>query len=224
MHPLGREIWHSPTAFSGLPGSSDGKDTTCNTGTPGWPSVRKIPQRRGRLPTPVFLPAGSQGYTNLRDWQRVGQDWGTNTFTFHLEDYGHWWRWQWINAVLDQMPEKASDKLTAKLRAEWSEGTSTLDAVSWAKIVKTHITQNNKFSGGFPSAKLKTWTTIIVSIVSQCQSVTNQSPMTRGLWITSEEWGHWPRSDVRFGKHVYEPIARNQQQYVVENWHLSIHA
>ena len=47
----------------GFPGSSAGKESTCNAGDwlDSW--VRKIPWRRDRLPTPVFLgfPGGSDG-------------------------------------------------------------------------------------------------------------------------------------------------------------------
>ena len=44
--------------------SSVGKESACNAGDPGFDSwVRKIPWRRDRLPTPVFLgfPCGSVG-------------------------------------------------------------------------------------------------------------------------------------------------------------------
>ena len=44
--------------------SSVGKESACNAGDPGFDSwVRKIPWRRDRLPTPVFLdfPCGSAG-------------------------------------------------------------------------------------------------------------------------------------------------------------------
>ena len=46
----------------GFPGSSAGKESTCNAGDPGS-YVGKIPWRRDRLPTPVFLgfPGGSDG-------------------------------------------------------------------------------------------------------------------------------------------------------------------
>ena len=47
----------------GFPGSSDGKESTCNAGDPGLidPWVEKTPWRRDRLPTPVFLPGESYG-------------------------------------------------------------------------------------------------------------------------------------------------------------------
>ena len=55
----------------GFPGGSDGKASPCNAGDPGlrfdhW--VGKIPWRRERLPTPVFLPGESQGQRNLVGW------------------------------------------------------------------------------------------------------------------------------------------------------------
>ena len=42
---------------------SVGKEFTCSSGDPGWGWVWKIPWRRDRLPTPVFLgfPCGSAG-------------------------------------------------------------------------------------------------------------------------------------------------------------------
>ena len=47
----------------GFPGGSDGKESACNTEDPGLipGRSRKIPWRRDRLPTPVFLgfPCGS---------------------------------------------------------------------------------------------------------------------------------------------------------------------
>ena len=55
--------WYSSSM--GFPGSSAGKESTCNAGDPGsfnsW--VGKICWRRDRLPTPVFLgfPGGSAG-------------------------------------------------------------------------------------------------------------------------------------------------------------------
>ena len=48
----------------GVPGSSAGKESTCNAGDPPvWSWVRKFPWRRDRLPTSVFLgfPGGSGG-------------------------------------------------------------------------------------------------------------------------------------------------------------------
>ena len=46
----------------GFPGSSAGKESACNAGDP-W--VRKIPWRRDRLPTPIFLPGEFHGQRRL---------------------------------------------------------------------------------------------------------------------------------------------------------------
>ena len=49
-----------------FPGSSDGKESTCSAGDPGFDSwVRKIPWRRDWQPTPVFLPGESLGQRSL---------------------------------------------------------------------------------------------------------------------------------------------------------------
>ena len=41
----------------GFPGGSDGKESTCNAGEPGFdPRVGFFPWRREWLPTPVLLP------------------------------------------------------------------------------------------------------------------------------------------------------------------------
>ena len=45
----------------GLPHSSVGKESACNAGDPDLIRVRKIPWRRGKLPTPVFLPGEFHG-------------------------------------------------------------------------------------------------------------------------------------------------------------------
>ena len=50
--------------FWGFPGSSAGKESTCNSGDPGSiPGLGRSPWKRERLPTPVFLgfPLGSAG-------------------------------------------------------------------------------------------------------------------------------------------------------------------
>ena len=53
-------------SFQGFPGGSDGKESSCNAGRPGFdPWVRKIPWRRERLPTPAFLPGESLGQGSL---------------------------------------------------------------------------------------------------------------------------------------------------------------
>jgi len=48
-------------AQRGLPCSSDRKKSTCNAGDPVDPWVRKIPWRRERQSTPVFLPGEFHG-------------------------------------------------------------------------------------------------------------------------------------------------------------------
>jgi len=64
----------------GFPGGSDGKESTCNAGDPGFsPWVRKIPWKREWQPTPVFLPGESHGQRILVgysswDHKRVGQN------------------------------------------------------------------------------------------------------------------------------------------------------
>ena len=47
----------------GFPGGSDGEESACNVGDLG--SIRKIPQRREWLSTPVFLPRESHGQRSL---------------------------------------------------------------------------------------------------------------------------------------------------------------
>ena len=45
------------------------KKSSCNAGDPGFnPWVGKIPWKRERLPTPVFLPGESHGQRNLRGY------------------------------------------------------------------------------------------------------------------------------------------------------------
>ena len=56
--------WHLKQLLIGFCHSSVGKECACNAGDPRFDSwVRKIPWRRDRLPTPVFLgfPCGSAG-------------------------------------------------------------------------------------------------------------------------------------------------------------------
>ena len=50
------------SSLTGFPGSSAGKESTCNEGDPRFNSwVENIPWRRGRLPTPVFWPEEFHG-------------------------------------------------------------------------------------------------------------------------------------------------------------------
>ena len=49
-----------------FPGSSDGKESACQLGRPGFdPWIRKIPWRRQWHPTPVLLPGKSHGLRSL---------------------------------------------------------------------------------------------------------------------------------------------------------------
>ena len=62
--------------IGGFPDSSVGKESACNPGDPGSDSqVGKIPWRRDRLPTPVFLGfchglAGRESACNAADWDQ----------------------------------------------------------------------------------------------------------------------------------------------------------
>ena len=50
----------------GFPGGSDGKESTCNAGEPGFdPRVGFFPWRREWLPTPVLLPGEFHGQRSL---------------------------------------------------------------------------------------------------------------------------------------------------------------
>ena len=62
---------------------SVGKESACNAGDPGFDSwVRKIPWRRDRLPTPVFLdfPCGSSGKEHSYNAGDLGMIPGLGTF------------------------------------------------------------------------------------------------------------------------------------------------
>ena len=49
-----------------FPEGSDGKESACNARDPGsFPGWEKIPWRRKRQPTPVFLPGESHGQRSL---------------------------------------------------------------------------------------------------------------------------------------------------------------
>ena len=57
----------------GFPGGSDGKESACNVGRPGFdPWVRKIPWRWERLPMPVFWPGEFHGLCS--PWGRKESD------------------------------------------------------------------------------------------------------------------------------------------------------
>ena len=74
------------------------KETACIVGDLGFISglVRKIPERRKWLPTPVFLSRKSHGQRRLADrslgWQTVGQDRAT-MFTVLLSLEQQMWIW-----------------------------------------------------------------------------------------------------------------------------------
>ena len=56
----------------GFPGSSAGKESTCNAGNPGSiPRPERFPWRNDRLPTPVFLP-GEAPWTGV--WQATAHE------------------------------------------------------------------------------------------------------------------------------------------------------
>ena len=57
--------------------------------------VEKIPWRRKRQPTPVFLPGKSHGQKSLAmGLQRAGHDWATEHTTLH------WQRQEWLSGTL----------------------------------------------------------------------------------------------------------------------------
>ena len=50
----------------GFPSGSDGKESACQCGKPGfYPWIGKIPWRRKGQPAPVFLPGESPGWRSL---------------------------------------------------------------------------------------------------------------------------------------------------------------
>ena len=63
--------------MGGFPDGSLGKEPACNAGTAGDngfdPWVLKIPWRRKRQPTPVFLPGKSHGQSNLVGYSLKGR-------------------------------------------------------------------------------------------------------------------------------------------------------
>ena len=66
MNLFSKYILGGLNLFKGFPGSSDGKESTCNVGGPGFdPCVGKIPWRRQWLPTPVFLFGEFHGQRSL---------------------------------------------------------------------------------------------------------------------------------------------------------------
>ena len=59
-----------PPGGLGVPGGSVGKESTCNAGDNPW--VGKIPWRRARQPTPVFLLENPHGQRSLADYSPCG--------------------------------------------------------------------------------------------------------------------------------------------------------
>ena len=72
------ERLNCPTAVMGFPGHTSGKEPTCKF----WrqktcrfdPWVRKIPWKKARQPTPVFLPGESHGQRNLTGYSQWGRE------------------------------------------------------------------------------------------------------------------------------------------------------
>ena len=63
------------SSFEGFPGSSASKESVCKSRRPQFDSwVRKLPWRRDRLPTPVFLdfPGGSDGEESAHSTADLG--------------------------------------------------------------------------------------------------------------------------------------------------------
>ena len=57
----------------GFPIGSEGKESACNEGRPGfYPSVRKIPWRREWQPTLIFLPIKFHEQRSLADYSTRG--------------------------------------------------------------------------------------------------------------------------------------------------------
>ena len=69
QHPICVLSLNPSYLSKGFPGSSAGKESTCNAGDPG-----SIPGRRHRLPTPVFtgFPGSSQGKGSARNAGDLG--------------------------------------------------------------------------------------------------------------------------------------------------------
>ena len=76
---------------TGFPGVSDGKESACNAGDPGFdPWVGKIPWRRAWQPAPVFLPGESHGQRSLAGyspWGRKASDMTERLSTQHTHSH-----------------------------------------------------------------------------------------------------------------------------------------
>ena len=57
----------------GFPGGSDGKESACNVGDPGWiPGLGRSPGEGNGHPPPVFLPGKPQGQRTLAGYRPWG--------------------------------------------------------------------------------------------------------------------------------------------------------
>ena len=62
-----------PSLLRGVPGGSDGKESTCNAGDWGSiPGLGRSPWRMEWQPTPVLLPGESQGLRSLAGYNSGG--------------------------------------------------------------------------------------------------------------------------------------------------------
>ena len=80
----------NPSFTGGAPGGASGKEPTCQhrdvkrCGFDPW--VRKIPWRRKRQPTPVFLPGESRGQRSLAGYSPWGR---TDSDKTEATEYAH---------------------------------------------------------------------------------------------------------------------------------------
>ena len=72
----------------GFPSGSSGKEPACQHKRAGFhPWVGKLPWRRARQPTPVFLPAESQGQRSLAGYSPGGRkELGTTEHVAHVRE------------------------------------------------------------------------------------------------------------------------------------------
>ena len=109
----------------GFPGGASGKEPTCQSRRHkrcGFNSrVRKIHWRRAQQPTPVFLPRGSHGQTNLTDYSpQAHKESDTAEETQHagthrliIEEFSKTWQfcsifsiWSWASAASSKNQNK----------------------------------------------------------------------------------------------------------------------
>ena len=83
----------SPIFYLSFPDSSVGKQSPCSAGDPGQLLGRKIPWRRDRLSTPVFLPGESHGERSLVDYSPWGckESDTTEQLHFHFHPLQYSW-------------------------------------------------------------------------------------------------------------------------------------